>query len=50
MKKNIQNQPENNISDTNSRRGFIKAASLLGLGSMAAGPTIPMEINTFKCY
>lgn len=38
MKKNIQNQPENNISDTNSRRGFIKAASLLGLGSMAAGP------------
>ncbi len=35
MKKN--NQPENRIADTVMRRDFIKAATLLGLGTMTAG-------------
>lgn len=37
MKKKIENQPENKIADPNSRRGFLKAATLLGLGTVAAG-------------
>ena len=37
MKKNMENQPENNIADPILRRGFLKAATLLGLGTMAGG-------------
>ncbi len=35
MKKNIENQPKNN--DPLKRRGFLKAATLMGLGTIAAG-------------
>ncbi|HZH94814.1 MAG TPA: aldo/keto reductase [Flavisolibacter sp.] len=38
MKNNTENQPENKIADPIMRRGFLKAASLLGLGTIAAGP------------
>lgn len=37
MKKNIENQPENKIANPTSRRGFLTAATFLGLGAMAAG-------------
>jgi hypothetical protein len=37
MKKNTENQPENIIADPIMRRGFLKAATLLGLGTMASG-------------
>lgn len=37
MKKNTPNQPENKIADPMMRRGFLKAATLLGLGTMTAG-------------
>lgn len=37
MKKNIENQPENKIANPTSRRGFLTAASFLGLGAIAAG-------------
>ena len=38
MKKNTENQSESRITDPIMRRGFLKAASLLGLGTIAAGP------------
>lgn len=38
MARKFQTKPEKNISEPTDRRGFIKAASLLGLGSMSAGP------------
>lgn len=38
MKKNIEKQSENKIADSSSRRGFFKAATLLGLGTIVAGP------------
>lgn len=38
MKKNIENQPENKIADPSSRRGFLTAATLLGLGTIASRP------------
>jgi aryl-alcohol dehydrogenase-like predicted oxidoreductase len=37
MKKNAGNQPENIVADPLMRRTFIKAATLLGLGTMASG-------------
>jgi aryl-alcohol dehydrogenase-like predicted oxidoreductase len=37
MKKNIENLPENKNTDLLKRRGFLKAATLLGLGTIAAG-------------
>ena len=37
MKKNIENQPENKNTDPLKRRGFLKAATLMGLGTIAAG-------------
>jgi hypothetical protein len=40
MKKNIENQQKDTNAGSNSRRGFLKAASLLGLGTMAGGPVI----------
>ena len=38
MKKNTENQSESRITDPIMRRGFLKDASLLGLGTIAAGP------------
>ncbi len=40
MKKNIENQQKDTNAGSNSRRGFLKAASLLGIGTMAGGPVI----------
>ncbi|HYH14887.1 MAG TPA: aldo/keto reductase [Flavisolibacter sp.] len=37
MNNNTENQPENNNTNPIMRRGFIKATTLLGLGTMAAG-------------
>src|SRR5688572_18830584 len=37
MKKITENQPENSHTTPVQRRGFIKAATLLGIGTMAAG-------------
>jgi aryl-alcohol dehydrogenase-like predicted oxidoreductase len=37
MKKNTDKQPENSHTAPVQRRGFIKAATLLGIGTMAAG-------------
>ncbi len=37
MKKTMENQPENKIADPIRRRGFLKAATLFGLGTMTAG-------------
>jgi aryl-alcohol dehydrogenase-like predicted oxidoreductase len=37
MTRNIKNQQENTIADPLMRRGFLKAATLLGLGSIAGG-------------
>jgi aryl-alcohol dehydrogenase-like predicted oxidoreductase len=37
MKKNMENQPENKIADPIMRRGFLKAATLLSLGTIAGG-------------
>jgi aryl-alcohol dehydrogenase-like predicted oxidoreductase len=37
MKKNTENQPESSNADPIKRRGFLKAATLLGLGTMAGG-------------
>lgn len=39
MKKTIENQPENKVADPNPRRGFLKAATFLGLGTIASGNT-----------
>jgi aryl-alcohol dehydrogenase-like predicted oxidoreductase len=38
MKKTMENQPENKIADPIMRRGFLKAATFLGLGTIAAKP------------
>jgi aryl-alcohol dehydrogenase-like predicted oxidoreductase len=38
MKKNMENQTENKKTDPLMRRGFLKAATLLGLGTITAGP------------
>lgn len=38
MKKNIENQSENKIANPTSRRGFLTAATFLGLGTIAAVP------------
>lgn len=48
MKKNTGNHAENKIPDSVMRRDFLKAATLLGLGTMAAGavksyPNSPQE-------
>ncbi|TDN84768.1 aryl-alcohol dehydrogenase-like predicted oxidoreductase [Salegentibacter sp. 24] len=45
MKKNIKSHPENKNADSNSRRGFLKSASLLGLGTMAGGPMMSYASN-----
>jgi aryl-alcohol dehydrogenase-like predicted oxidoreductase len=37
MKKNIENKPDNKIEDLTSRRLFLTAATLLGLGTIAGG-------------
>ena len=39
-KNNIKSYLENKNADSKSRRGFLKTASLLGLGTMAGGPMI----------
>jgi hypothetical protein len=37
MEENRSNQPESIVADPLMRRTFIKAATLLGLGTMASG-------------
>jgi uncharacterized protein (DUF1501 family) len=37
MKKNTSNQPEHIITNPLMRRTFLKATTLLGLGTMASG-------------
>ena len=46
MKNNMENQPENKIPDPIKRRGFLKAATLLGLGTMAIGPFTSRATST----
>jgi hypothetical protein len=53
MKMNSGNQLENNKTDSVRRRGFLKAATLLGIGAIAAGPvgsyaTAPLESEKRK--
>jgi len=37
MNKNLKHQTENKMEDSFMRRGFLKTAALLGLGTVAAG-------------
>src|SRR5687768_13590811 len=46
MKNKIENRPENMLPDPVKRRSFLKAATLLGLGTMATGPLTSRATST----